>query len=299
MNQIVKHDKIENLIYEIRDMQVMMAKDVAKLYNTETRIINQIVKRNLNRFPKTFCFQLTKEEYQSLKSQIVISNDELPGKNTRGGIRHLPYVFTEHGIMMLSSLLKGDFAAEINVQIINAFVTMKKYISTGLLEQKYYNDMTVRHDTEIKRLESSINKLQNVKRNNEIFFAGQIYDAYSKIIDIFKCATKSIVIIDNYADKTTLDIISKLSVQVTLIVKKNTLLTKTDIKKYLVQYQNLTIIYNDDFHDRYFILDEEIVYHCGASINYAGNKTFSLSLLEDDFVKIKLIEKILELVKIN
>lgn len=299
MNQIVKHDKIENLIYEIRDMQVMMAKDVAKLYNTETRIINQIVKRNLNRFPKTFCFQLTKEEYQSLKSQIVISNDELPGKNTRGGIRHLPYVFTEHGIMMLSSLLKGDFAAEINVQIINAFVTMKKYISTGLLEQKYYNDMTVRHDTEIKRLESSINKLQNVKRNNEIFFAGQIYDAYSKIIDIFKCATKSIVIIDNYADKTTLDIISRLSVQVTLIVKKNTLLTKTDIKKYLVQYQNLTIIYNDDFHDRYFILDEEIVYHCGASINYAGNKTFSLSLLEDDFVKIKLIEKILELVKIN
>ena len=299
MNQIVKHDKIENLIYEIRDMQVMMAKDVAKLYNTETRIINQIVKRNLNRFPKTFCFQLTKEEYQSLKSQIVISNDELPGKNTRGGIRHLPYVFTEHGIMMLSSLLKGDFAAEINVQIINAFVTMKKYISTGLLEQKYYNDMTVRHDTEIKRLESSINKLQNVKRNNEIFFAGQIYDAYSKIIDIFKCATKSIVIIDNYADKTTLDIISRLSVQVTLIVKKNTLLTKTDIKKYLVQYQNLTIIYNDDFHDRYFILDEEIVYHCSASINYAGNKTFSLSLLEDDFVKIKLIEKILELVKIN
>lgn len=159
--------------------------------------------------------------------------------------------------------------------------------------------MTVRHDTEIKRLESSINKLQNVKRNNEIFFAGQIYDAYSKIIDIFKCATKSIVIIDNYADKTTLDIISRLSVQVTLIVKKNTLLTKTDIKKYLVQYQNLTIIYNDDFHDRYFILDEEIVYHCSASINYAGNKTFSLSLLEDDFVKIKLIEKILELVKIN
>lgn len=234
-----------------------------------------------------------------MKSQIVISNDELPGKNTRGGIRHLPYVFTEHGIMMLSSLLKGDFAAEINVQIINAFVTMKKYISTGLLEQKYYNDMTVRHDTEIKRLESSINKLQNVKRNNEIFFAGQIYDAYSKIIDIFKCATKSIVIIDNYADKTTLDIISRLSVQVTLIVKENTLLTKTDIKKYLVQYQNLTIIYNDDFHDRYFILDEEIVYHCGASINYAGNKTFSLSLLEDDFVKIKLIEKILELVKIN
>lgn len=134
------------------------------------------------------------------------------------------------------------------------------------------------------------------KKVNEIYFAGQIYVAYSKIIDVLKEAKENIVIVDAYADKTILDIIRNLKVRVTLIVKSKSLLTKTDIEKYNEQYDNLNIIYDDTFHDRYFILDEKIIYHCGTSLNYIGKRTFSINILEDDVVKELLIKKVDKLI---
>lgn len=146
---IIKEDiKIEDLIYEVRGKQVMLASDVAKIYNSEVRVINQVVKRNMNRFPVNFCFQLTADEYLFLKSQIVISKNK---ENTgRGGNRQLPYVFTEHGIMMLSGLLKSDVAAKVNILVINAFVALKKYINNNIIEQKYINNMVLKHDNDIR-----------------------------------------------------------------------------------------------------------------------------------------------------
>ena len=243
----IQKEKIEELIYEVRGMQVMLASDVAKLYHSETKIINQVVKRNINRFPSNFCFRLTIEEYMHLRSQNVTSkkhgNTKELNKVMHGGNRYLPYVFTEHGIMMLSGLLKSEIAAEVNVMVINAFVAMRKYISDNFLGQKYYNDMIIRHEFEIKKLQESFVKMQNNKVVNEIYFNGQIYDAYSKIIDIFKMANKEIIIIDGYADKTILDMIRRIKVNVILIVKNKSLLTELDIKKYNSQYDNLKIKY--------------------------------------------------------
>ena len=154
---------------------------------------------------------------------------------------------------------------------------MKKYISNNLINQKYYNDMTIRHDSEIKLLQESFNKFEEKKINNETYYNGQIYDAYSKIIDIFKTANNELIIIDRFADKSVLDMIKDLDVNVILIVKRNGLLKKMDIEKYNRQYDNLKIIYNGDYHDRYFIIDQKEVYHCGASIKHAGSRTFSIN----------------------
>ena len=279
MNQIIQKENIENLIYEVRGKQVMLDSDLAKLYKCTngTKSINLAVKRHINRFPERFMFRLTDEEYKNLRFQSETSSLE----NSYGGRRYNPYVFTEQGVAMLSAVLKTKVAEEVSVNIMDAFVAMKKYISNNLIEQKYYNDMIIRHDSEIKLLQESFNKFEEKKTNNETYYNGQIYDAYSKIIDIFKTAKKELIIIDRYADKSVLDMIKDLDINVVLIVKRNGLIKKIDIEKYNKQYNNLKIIYNDDYHDRYFVLDKKEVYHCGASINHAGNRTFSINKWED------------------
>lgn len=207
----------------------------------------------------------------------------------------MPYVFAEQGVAMLATVLRTDVASEISVAIMRAFVTMRKYISTNLLEQKYINNMVLEHDCQIKLLKGSFQKIEEKKKVNEIYFNGQIYDAYSKIQEIFKSANKRLVIIDAYADNTILDIVKRLKIEVIIITKPNNLLTKQDVEKYNKQYNNLTVIYNNTFHDRYFILDDEIIYHCGASINRIGYKTFSITLIGDEYVKNTLINKINEI----
>ena len=298
MNEVVtKEDiKIENMIYEIRGKQVMLDSDLARLYECAngTKTINQAVKRNINRFPNDFYFQLEAEEFLNLKSQFGTSS-----WNNYGGIRKLPYVFTEQGVAMLATVLRTDVASEMSVAIMRAFVTMRKYISTNLLEQKYINNMVLEHDCQIKLLKGSFQKIEEKKKVNEIYFNGQIYDAYSKIQEIFKSANKRLVIIDAYADNTILDIIKRLKIEVTIITKPNNLLTQQDIAKYNKQYKNLTVIFDKTFHDRYFILDDKIVYHCGASINRIGYKTFSITLIGDKDVKNTLINKIKEIDKEN
>ena len=286
MNEIVlKENVVENLIYEIRGVQVMLASDVAKLYNSEVRIINQVVKRNINRFPSNFCFQLTASEYEFLKSQIVISKEE--NSIGRGGNRHLPYVFTEHGIMMLSGLLKSDIAANVNVIIIKAFVTMRHYISNNLIEQKYINNMVIKHDNDIKLLQESFNKMSEKIKNNHLFYDGQIYDAYSLMLDIFNESNKSIIIIDNYIDKNILDILSKTNKDIIIITNKY---NELDFNKYKQEYNNVKIKIKNKIHDRFIIIDNETLYHCGSSFKDLGNKCFAITKIEDKEILLRLLE---------
>ena len=200
---------------------------------------------------------------------------------------------------MLSAILKSEEAIETSIKIIDTFVAMRKYISNNFIEQRYMYNQVMRNVEDIaenkkniKLLQQSFEKLDSKKLINEIYFKGQIYDAYSKIKEIFKYTKKELIIIDNYADHTTLDIIKNIKCIVILIVKNNSKLSKLDIDKYNKQYHNLKIIYNDNYHDRYFIIDRNIIYHCGTSINHAGSKTFSINILEDKIVKDNLIDNI-------
>ena len=292
MNEVmIDNSKIENMIYEIRGKHVMFNSDVARLYNVETKVLNQVIKRNINRFPEEFCFQITIEELGnlSLRSQNVTLNKS---NNYRGlHYKYLPYVLTEQGIMMLSGLLKNDIAAKVNVQIIDAFVKMRKYISGNL----YLNEkIIVNHENRILKLEESFDKLNEKEKINAIFYEGQIYDAYSLLIDIFKEANEEIIIIDNYADKSILDMITNLNVKVIIVTKKFNLLKDIDIKKYNRQYHNLKVIYSDKFHDRFVIIDKKVLYHSGASFKDLGNKCFAINKIEDNEYLKNILKKIKE-----
>ena len=297
MNEIIVKDevKIEDLIYEVRGVQVMLDSDLAKLYECKngTKSINLAVNRNLDRFPEDFYFQLKEEEYNNLKFQIETSSS----KNNYGGVRKLPYVFTEQGVAMLATVLRTEVASKMSVAIMRAFVVMRKYISSNLIQQKYINNQVLKNTEEIKILQESFQKFEEKKKVNEIYFNGQIFDAYSKIQEIFKSATKKLIIIDLYADSTLLDIIKRLSVEVIIITKANNLLTYQDILKYNKQYQNLKVIYDNTFHDRYFVIDEKLFYHCGASVNRIGYKTFSITLIGDDDVCKILMNRITNVIK--
>ena len=287
-NIIVKNEeKLTNLIYEIRGKQVMLDRDLAKLYKTETRVLIQKLKRNIERFPEEFCFQLNQKEFLNWRSQNVMSN------NDKIGLRRPPYVFTEQGVAMLSAILNSEVAIEVSIAIMNAFVAMRKYIGVNLIEQKYINNLVLEDHNKIQVLEESFQKLEEKRKDSEIYFNGQIYDAYSKILDIFKSAKKELIIIDAYADKILLDIIKEVpNINVTIITKTPSLLSKTTIEKYNKEYHNLVIKYDNTFHDRYFILDNSIVYHCGASINRIGYKTFSITKIGDKEVIAALITQI-------
>lgn len=287
MNEVIEKEKIkiENMIYNVRGMQVMIASDVAKLYNSEVRIINQVVKRNINRFPNNFCFQLTYQEFATLKSQIVISSND--NNNSHGGNRFLPYVFTEHGIIMLSGLLKSDIAAEVNIKVINAFVTLRKYVSENLIEQKYINNLVLEHEERMKIIENTFSNFKG--KNNHIFFEGQIYDAYSIMLDIINTSKNSITIIDNYIDKNILDILSKINKRITLITNKY---NNEDYNKYKEQYSNIDLIINNKIHDRFIIIDKQTLYHCGASFKDLGKKCFAISKIDDENILINLLKNL-------
>ena len=276
---------IENMIYEIRGRQVMLDCDLAKLYNVETKRINEAVKNNPDKFPERFYFRINENEFFSLKSKISTS---------KGGSRKGHNVFTEQGIAMLSTILKSKVAVETSIRIMDAFVKMRKYISANLIEQDNMKNMLIKHDNEIKLLQESFSKLEEKEKINHIFYDGQIYDAYSLLIDIFKEAKKEIIIIDNYADKSILDMITNLNVKVIIVTKKFNLLKDIDIKKYNKQYHNLKVIYSDKFHDRFVIIDKKVLYHSGASFKDLGNKCFAINKIEDNEYLKNILKKIKE-----
>ena len=277
--------KIEKLIYEIRGKQVMLDSDLARLYEciNGTKDINKAVKRNIERFPSDFYFELTEEECSRFQNGTL--------KIKRGqNIKYLPHVFTEQGVAMLSSILRTEIASQVSINIMRAFVAMRHYIGNNELRLYNVESKLIEHDSEIKLLQETFNKFEEKKKINEIYFNGQIFDAYSKILDIFKESKKELIIIDNYADNTLLDIIKRLKVNVILIT--NNLLTQTDIDRYNSQYSNLKVIFNNTFHDRYFVLDKKVLYHCGTSINRIGYKTFSINIIDDKEILGLLLEKI-------
>ena len=276
---------IENMIYEIRGRQVMLDCDLAKLYNVETKRINEAVKNNPDKFPERFYFRINENEFFSLKSKISTS---------KGGSRKGHNVFTEQGIAMLSTILKSKVAVETSIRIMDAFVKMRKYISANLIEQDNMKNMLIKHDNEIKLLQESFSKLEEKEKINHIFYEGQIYDAYSLLIDIFNEAKKEIIIIDNYADKSILDMITNLNVKVIIVTKKFNLLKDLDIKKYNKQYHNLKVIYSDKFHDRFVIVDKKVLYHSGASFKDLGNKCFAINKIEDNEYLKNILKKIKE-----
>ena len=288
---IVDNKEIQNMIYTFRGRQVMIDRDLAYLYNVETKVLNQAVKRNLNRFPEHFRFQLTEEEYKNLRSQFVTSSED----NTHGGRRYMPYVFTEQGIAMLSAVLKSDVAVEVSIKIMNNFVEMRNF----LLSNK---EMFSRLDrVELKQLETD-RKLEevfnciasNTEVKQNIFFNGQIYDAFSFIVGLVKKANKEIILIDNYVDVNTLNILCKKnkSVDVVIITAGKGSLSTKDITKFNAQYPKLSIKTITGFHDRFLIIDKTEVYHIGASIKDAGKKSFGITKIEDkDLVK-SLVNKV-------
>ena len=287
MYELKEELNIENMIYEIRGKQVMLDSDLAKLYECKngTKSINLAVNRNVKKFPNDFYFQITEEEMKKLWFQSGTANKM---------IRSLPYVFTEQGIAMLSSVLHTQIAISQSIRIMDAFVKMRKIISSNLIEQKYINELVIKDNERINLLEESFSKLEEKEKINHIFYEGQIYDAYSLLIDIFKEAKKEIIIIDNYADKSILDMITNLNVKVTVVTRKFNLLKDIDIKKYNRQYHNLKVIYSDKFHDRFIILDKKVLYHSGASYKDLGNKCFAINKIEDNEYLKNILKKIKE-----
>jgi hypothetical protein len=289
MNEVMEKEKLENLIYEIRGKQVMLDSDLARLYECKngTKEINQAVKNNTEKFPERFSWVLTDEE----STNFLVKNFDQK-RETRGGKYKNPRVFTEQGVMMLATILKSKIAAETTIRIMDAFVEMKKFFLNDNLRLSNIETKVLDHDKNIKLLQESFYKLSEKRKANEIYFNGQMFDAYSRIINIFKESKKELVIVDMYADIKILDIIKKLNTKVTIITKKNNLLSEEDIETYNKQYKNLKVIYNNTYHDRYFIIDNKTVYHCGTSINRIGHKTFSINLLDDKEVITPLINNI-------
>ena len=278
---------IKSKIYVVRNQQVMMDSDLAMLYQVETKVFNQAVKRNITRFPENFRFQLNKNEYEFLRSQIVTSKDNNEN-GEKGGRRYLPYVFTEQGIAMLSAILRSDVAIQVSINIINAFVEMRHFFANNALLFERISNVELKQLEYQKQTDEKLEQIfeyisEHEESNQKVFFDGQIYDAFSLIISLIQKADKEITLIDGYADIETLNLLSKKkeNVTVTVYTLKRTNLSKTDIKNFNAQYPTLEIKFTKIFHDRFLILDRKTAYHVGASLKDAGKKCFGINLIQD------------------
>lgn len=282
---VVKYEteNIKNLIYTIRGKQVMIDSDVAMLYQCETKYVNRVVKRNSERFPEEFCFQLTEKEFSNLRCQIVTSSLK---KQNYGGRRYLPYVFTEQGIAMLSALLKSDIAIKVSINIMKAFIEMRKFILINgqvfdrltnveykLLEQ---NKMLTDHEKKFEKVFDELQKNKETEFKQQIFFNGQIYDAYSLIIDIIKTAQEKILIIDNYVDDSILKMLAKKNknVEAVMLTSEKSNISKLDIQKFNKEYPILKLAYTNKFHDRFIVIDNKELYHCRCLTKRFREKVF-------------------------
>ena len=281
MKEILVSDKnIQNKIYEIRGKQVMLDCDLAEFYECKngTKSINLAVKRHIDRFPEDFYFQLIGEEYNNLKFQFETSSS-----NNYGGVRKLPYVFTEQGVAMLASVIHTEVAADVSVRIMRSFVTIRHYLSENKDIYQTLNNINnklLEHDKKINELFEQFNKKER------LFLADTVYDAYSYVHSILKESIDELIIMDPYADLDILDIVRDINSRIILITSSKSRLTEKQINKFNKQYNNkLKVFKNNKFHDRYIILDRNIVYHVGTSINYLGKRVFSIVLQEKGFLK--------------
>lgn len=284
------NEEIKNLIYTIRGKQVMLDSDVARLFEYATKDLNRNVKNNIERFPEYYCFQLTNEEYKSLRCKNFTLNENGRGQHRK----YLPYVFTEYGITMLAGLLKSEVAVNVSIRIVNTFIEMRKILSSN---NQIFERLTsveyklLDHDKKFDEVFNQFQLEENIKQR--IFFDGQIYDAYSLIIDIIKRANNKILIIDNYIDDSVLKMLAKKNsnVEVVILTSEKSNIENLDVKKFNKEYPILKVAKTTKFHDRFIVIDNKEMYHLGASIKDLGKKCFGINRIED----VEIIEKIINL----
>ena len=279
---------ITSLIYTIRGLQVMLDYDLAVLYGYEVKRLNEQVKRNIGRFPADFMFQLTKEEVMMVKSQFATSPDSGFYSGQEGGRRKPPYAFTEQGIYMLATVLKGEVAEKQSIFIMRAFREMRRFIANNALLFEKVSDIELKQLQYQKSTDERFDKVfqyieDHAESEQKVFFDGQIYDAFSLITSIIQKAQKEIILIDGFVDLATLNILAKKNtgVDVKVYTYASARLTNTDVANFNAQYPNLTVKKTQVFHDRFIILDGKTAYHIGASLKDAGRKCFGISLLAD------------------
>lgn len=273
---------VESLIQNIRGKQVILDRDLASLYEVETGRLNEQVKRNLKRFPDDFMFQLNETEFQNLKSQFATSS--------WGGVRKLPYAFTEQGIAMLSGVLRSDVAIEVNIRIMRAFVAIRHFLTGNAqvfqrLETIEYHQLEMQqHQKKAdKRIDEIFNKFkENGPVNQGVFYNGQVFDAYVFVSDLIRQAKTSIILVDNYVDETVLTMLDKRGsgVAATIYTQQISHQLQLDINRHNAQYSPISANVFRQSHDRFLIIDDK-VYHIGASIKDLGKKWFGFALMQD------------------
>ncbi len=281
---LINRSELEKRIFTIRGKQVMIDSHLSELFKVEVKVLNQGVKRNLDRFPNSFRFQLTKHEFEILRSQIVTSSME------HGGRRYFPFVYTEQEVAMLSAILRSDIAIKTSIQIMEAFVEMRKIISENSLFDQRLNKLERNQiDSEIK-FEEIFKALENknLKPDKGIFFDGEIFDAYTFVSEIIRKADNSIILIDNYIDDSILTLFSKKreNVKITIYTKEISKQLQLDITKFNAQYPTIEAKILKDSHDRFLIIDETELYHIGASLKDLAKKWFAFSKMDSESWKI-------------
>ena len=290
--------QIENRIYRLRSQQVMIDKDLAEMYGVETKVLNQAVKRNIVRFPIYFRFQVTEEELNTLsRSQFVTLNNNTKKEKIQRGqnVKYLPYVFTEQGVAMLSAVLKSETAVKVSIQIMDAFVKMRKLLLSNFELIQRLDKIEIKQIETGQKFEQIFRALENKEKQPEkgIFFEGQMFDSYIFVADIIKKAEKSITLIDNYVDETVLLLLTKRkkTVVATIYTKQISKQLQLDLKKHNEQYSAIEIKTLSTSHDRFLIIDEQKLYHIGASLKDLGKKWFAFSqmdsLTNDVLLKLK------------
>ncbi|WP_445482717.1 ORF6N domain-containing protein [Myroides odoratus] len=268
------------MIYTIREKQVMLDSDLAKIYQVETKVFNQAVKRNVDRFPDIFRFQLTQDEFDTinLRSQFVTSSLNY------GGRRYLPFVFTEQGIAMLSAVLRSNVAIKVSIKIMNAFVEMRRIVSCHASLFQRLDHIEARQLQADQKFEELFKALESGKLYSEkgIFYNGQIFDAYTFVADIIRSAKSSIILLDNYVDDTVLTLLGKRNENATAIIYTKSVSNqlRQDVQRYNTQYSPIEIKIFSDAHDRFLIIDDVELYHIGASLKDLGKKWFAFSRMD-------------------
>ena len=279
--ELVKQDHIKDKIFTIRGVQVMLDSDLASLYQTETKFINRAVKRNPMRFPESFAFQLSEEEWEGLRFQNGTLNDKLGRGQHR---KYLPWVFTEQGVAMLSAVLNTERAVVASIQIMQAFVAMRNFLLNNASVFQRLDQVELKQLKTDEKLDQIFKALEagKPKPSQGIFFDGQVFDAYIFVADLVKRAKENIYLIDNYVDETVLTLLSKRdeNVTATIYTKSIPKQLQLDLKKHNSQYPEIKVVEFKEAHDRFLILDEKECYHIGASLKDLGKKWFAFSKME-------------------
>jgi len=276
--QSIVPKEIRSLIYTIRGKQVMLDSDLATLYQVETKNLNKAVKRNIERFPASFCFQLTEEEVENLRFQFGTSS------LSYGGRRYLPYVFTEQGVAMASAILRSDIAVKMSVEIMEAFVAMRRMLISNASLFHRLDNIELKQLEADQKFEEIFKALESDKLHSEkgIFYNGQVFDAYAFVSDIIRSAGSSIILLDNYVDDTVLTLLGKRkdNVAATILTKNISNQLRLDLQRYNSQYPAIDIELFSDAHDRFLIIDNTELYHIGASLKDLGKKWFAFSRMD-------------------